>query len=393
MAYGYYGQMETKSRTVTFDGAPAPGVINFGIGQPSADLLPVELMREATADFLAQAHPLELNYGERQGDAAFRSALAGFLSPEYAHPVTAESLFVTAGNSQALDFICGQFARQGDTVFIEEPSYFLAHQIFADHGLNCVGIPVDEDGLKIDGLEEMLESHRPALLYTIPSFHNPGGQTLSTERRRHLARLSREHDFLVVADEVYQLLHYFGTPPPAMGTMTQSGNILSLGSFSKIMAPGLRLGWIQTSPDLMGRMLDTGVINSGGSFNHFTSHVMRHAIELGLQQSLLDTLRATYRQRVETMDRALHEHLGGLATWRRPGGGYFFWLELGEELDTGKLKTHAGEFRTGFQPGELFSCSGGLKNCLRLSFAHYGDDDIEEGISRLGALLNSCSAP
>jgi len=380
--------MNRKSGTITFDGAPAPGVINFGVGQPSADLLPVDLIRIATDDFLAQAHPLELNYGERQGDKGFREALAGFLTTEYEDSVTADSLFVTAGNSQALDFVCGQFAREGDTVFLEEPSYFLAHQIFSDHGLNVVGIPMDEDGLIIEALVEQLAIHRPALLYTIPSFHNPGGQTLSAGRRRELARLSLEHDFLIVADEVYQLLHYFDKPPPALGTMTDRGNILSLGSFSKIMAPGLRLGWIQTSPNLMQQILETGVVSSGGSFNHFTSQVMRHAIELGLQQSMLEKLRKTYRRRVETMDAALHEHLGDLATWRRPGGGYFFWLEFDQMLDTTALKTHAADFRTGFQPGEVFSCTGDLKNCLRLSFAHFGDDDIAEGVARLGALMS-----
>jgi len=382
--------MEQQQRTVTFDGAPAPGVINFGVGQPSEDLLPVELMRTATADFLAGAHPLELNYGERQGDAGFRSALAGFLTEGYEHPVTADSLFVTAGNSQALDFVCGQFARQGDTVFIEEPSYFLAHQIFADHGLEAVGIPVDEDGLKIDVLTAELSRRRPALLYTIPSFHNPGGQTLSADRRRKLAELSAEHGFVVVADEVYQLLHYFDEPPPALGTMTGSGNILSLGSFSKIMAPGLRLGWIQTSPGLLEQIMGTGVVNSGGSFNHFTSHVMRHAIELGLQQSMLDRLRYTYRGRVETMDAALHEHLDGLATWRRPGGGYFFWLEFDQHVDTAEIRAKASQFETGFQPGGNFSCSGGLNNFMRLSFAHYRNDQIREGVARLGALLKSC---
>jgi DNA-binding transcriptional MocR family regulator len=229
------------------------------------------------------------------------------------------------------------------------------------------------------------------LLYTIPSYHNPGGQTLSTERRQELARLSVEHDFLVVADEVYQLLHYFGKPPPAMGTMTDRGNILSLGSFSKIMAPGLRLGWIQTSAGLMERILQTGVVNSGGSFNHFASHVMRHAIELGLQQTLLKELRKTYRQRVKTMDSALRRHLGEFASWQRPDGGYFFWLELKNPVDTTGLKTLAADFQTGFQPGALFSCRDGFNNCLRLSFAHYGDDDIKEGISRLGALLKSYS--
>jgi 2-aminoadipate transaminase len=379
--------MDKKPRTVTFDGAPAPGVINFGVGQPSQDLLPVDLIRTATADFMAEAHPLELNYGERQGDAGFRAALADFLSSAYEQPVTADSLFVTAGNSQALDFVCGQFAREGDTVFIEEPSYFLAHQIFSDHGLNVIGIPIDEDGLIIEALVEKLAIHRPVLLYTIPSFHNPGGQTLSAVRRRELARLSLAHDFLIVADEVYQLLHYFGKPPPALGTMTDSGNILSLGSFSKIMAPGLRLGWIQTSPTLMAAVLGTGVVNSGGSFNHFTSHIIRRAIELGLQESMLKHLRKTYRQRVETMDAALREHLGDMASWRRPGGGYFFWLEFDQAVDTTALKTRAADFRTGFQPGEVFSCDGGLKNCLRLSFAHYGNDDIDEGVARLGALL------
>jgi len=364
-------------------------VINFGVGQPSADLLPVDLIRSASEDFLTSAHPLELNYGERQGDAGFRSVLAGLLSTEYESAVTPESLFVTAGSSQALDFICGQLAREGDTVFIEEPSYFLAHQIFADHGLKVIGIPVDEDGLRIDVLEQKLQTHQPTLLYTIPSFHNPGGQTLSADRRQALARLSSEHDFLIVADEVYQLLHYFGKPPPAMGTMIQDGNILSLGSFSKIMAPGLRLGWIQTSADLMERLIGTGVVNSGGSFNHFTSHVIRHAIEMGLQQSLLTRLRETYRRRVEAMDAALHEQIGGMATWHRPGGGYFFWLEMKEAMNTTELKTRAAELGTGFQPGEVFSCEGSLSNYLRLSFAHYGVKDIQEGIGRLGTLLNS----
>jgi DNA-binding transcriptional MocR family regulator len=362
-------------------------MINFGVGQPSEDLLPVDLVRTASADFLAVAHPLELNYGERQGDEGFRRSLAGLLTREYESDVTADSLFVTAGNSQALDFVCGEFAHWGDTVFVEEPSYFLAHQIFRDHGLNPIGIPVDSDGLVIEALHEALTRHRPTLVYTIPSFHNPGGQSLSVERRKELARLSLEHDFVVVADEVYQLLHYFGKPPAAMGTMADQGNILSLGSFSKIMAPGLRLGWIQTSPRWMEKLLNTGVINSGGSFNHFTSQVVRHAIDLGLQQSLLGRLREIYRQRVEVMDAALRQHVGELASWRRPGGGYFFWLEFDPAVDTSLLRDKAADFQTGFQPGEVFSCDGRLKNCLRLSFAHYGTDEIAEGVARLGALL------
>ena len=376
------------SGIVTFDKVPDGDLINFGIGQPSPDLLPVKLIREASADFLDNAHPLELNYGERQGDARFRESLADFLSRHYHSPVAPESLIVSGGNSQALDFVCAQFAREGDTIFVEEPTYFLAHQIFRDHGLNVVGLPMDRDGLRTDILREKLKEHQPALLYTIPSYHNPCSYTLSGTRRQELATLSREHEFIVVADEVYQLLHYFDTPPPpAMGTLTEQGNILSLGSFSKIMAPGLRLGWIQASHNLMDRILQTGVVNSGGSFNHFTSQVMRHAIDLGLQQSMLDKLRAVYRRRAETMETVLQAEFADKARWQRPGGGYFFWLELDHKVDARALKTKAMKNGVGFQPGEIFSCAGGFQNFIRLSFAHYRRDQIREGISRLSPLI------
>jgi len=300
------------SNKVTFDGAPDPGTINFGVGQPSADLLPVELMRIATDDFLRSAQPIEFNYGERQGDIRFLETLAKFLGDGYGTSVTPESLFVTAGNSQALDFICALFTRPGDTIIVEEPSYFLAFNIFTDHGLNIVSIPMDENGMDIDRLEQELRKTRPKMLYTIPSFHNPGGQSMSAARRTRLVELSREYDFLVAADEVYQLLWYERAPPAALGTMIEEGNILSLGSFSKIFAPGLRLGWIQTSPKLMARLLNSGAVNSGGSFNHFTSHIVRHAIDLGLQQTLLKDLRQSYRSRVQAMDTALKEHLLGI---------------------------------------------------------------------------------
>lgn len=377
------------TRIVTFDGAPDAGTINFGVGQPSADLLPVELMRAASASFLNQAVPMELNYGERQGDGRFRATLARFLSDYYFSPVDAQELFVSGGNSQALDFICSVFTRPGDTVIVEEPSYFLAFRIFMDHGLNIISVPVDEEGLRPDLLKQALGQTRVKLLYTIPSFLNPGGQSMSLARRERLLELSNEYDFLIAADEVYQLLYFRDPPPAALGTMIDRGRVLSLGSFSKIMAPGLRLGWIQTSPDLMNKLLDYGAINSGGSLNHFTSHVMRQAIELGLQSRHLHHLRETYRRRVEVMDEALRPFFADRAHWICPQGGYFFWLKLDESVDTAKLRTYADEFKTGFQPGVNFSAEGRLNNYLRLSFAHYGEDDIREGVRRLASLVRN----
>jgi DNA-binding transcriptional MocR family regulator len=377
------------SRKVTFDTAGDPDTINFGIGQPSEDLLPVGLLRTAADGFLSRARPQELNYGERQGDAAFRDALAAFLSTEYGVETRADSLFVSAGNSQALDFVCAMFTRPGDTVIVEEPSYFLAFRIFEDHGLNILPVPLDHDGMDIGALETILTRTKPAMLYTIPSFQNPGGQSMNAERRQRLAALSREYDFIIAADEVYQMLWYGDPPPPALGTLANHGNVLSLGSFSKILAPGLRLGWIQATPSLMESLLDSGVINSGGSFNHFTSLVVREAIQQGLQQEFLKHLRATYARRVEVMDEALQEHFSGIARWQKPLGGYFFWLEFDDGIDTTALRPAADAFQTGFQPGQNSSSRGALRHCLRLSFAHYGEDDIRRGITRLASLFKA----
>ncbi|MDH5583517.1 MAG: PLP-dependent aminotransferase family protein [Gammaproteobacteria bacterium] len=375
------------SKTVTFDGAPPPGTINFGIGQPSADLLPVDIVRAASDSFFANAEPLELNYGVTAGDARFLDSLAEFLSAGYGVPTSPGELFVTGGNSQALDLVSTVYAKPGDTVFVEEPSYFLAFQIFRDHGLNIVGIPVDDEGLCVDALRRELASHKPAFLYTIPSYHNPGGQSTSDERRKQIVELATLHDFLIVADEVYQLLYYFDPPPPAYGTVTASERVVSLGSFSKILAPAMRLGWIQTSENLRKKLAANGFINSGGSINHFSSHIVRQAIDSGALASHIEKLKGVYRDRVETMDKALNEHFSGIATWQRPEGGYFFWLEFDESVDTTALRDRARDVEAGFQSGTVFSSKGELRNCLRLSFAHYSNDDIREGIRRLRPLF------
>jgi len=367
-----------------FDGEPDRGVIDFSVGQPSADLLPLELLRTGSELYFANARPLELNYGNKQGDQRFRAALAGFMTRVCGHAASPESLFLSAGNSQALDFICRQFTQPGDTVFVEEPTYFLAFRIFRDHGLNIVGIPMDENGMDIDHFERALDRDRPKLVYTIPSFHNPTGRTLTRERRKRLAALSREYGFIIVADEVYQFLHYGEPPPPSFGTMVEQGNVLALSSFSKILAPGMRLGWIQANADLVRRMLASGVIISGGNFNHFTSHVVCQLAENGMLAAHLAHLRVTYAARVEAMDQALREHLGEWATWEVPLGGYFFWLTLPEGTDATGLQSAARLAGTGFQPGAACSSSGSLSNCLRLSFAHYGVAEIRAGVARLG---------
>ncbi len=371
------------SAAVTFDGAPELGSINFGVGQPSADLLPLAMLRGACERFFAGAQPLEMNYGQRQGDERFRAALASFLGNAGGGKIDSESLLLTAGISQALDFVCARFTQPGDTVFVEEPSYPYSFPIFRDHGLRIIGVPLDGRGMDVEQCERQLAQHRPKLLYTIPSYHNPTGQTLDQQRRERLVALSRKQGFIIAADEVYQLLHHGAPPPASFATMTELGNVLSLGSFSKILAPGLRLGWIQTNAELMRILLASGALVSGGNFNHFTSHVVRQLMEHSELASFVPHLRSSYAARAEAMDTALRTHLGAVATWQKPRGGYFFWLELAARVNAEDFQGAAREAGTGFLPGTACSTAGGLNNCLRLSFAHYTVPDIHEGIARL----------
>ena len=375
-------------------------MIDLGIGQPAFDLLPLEIIRQASAHRLGQGVPDMLNYGNEQGDGILRLELATFLTQGYGHPVHPDSLFVSAGASQALDLICTLFTRPGDTIFVEEPSYFLALRIFADHHLNVISIPIDEDGLIVDELVETLNAHRPRFLYTIPTFQNPTGITLSQDRRDRLVTLSREYDFLIVADEVYHLLNYCTetgskVPRPLASYVIADGagpgavgaNVLSVGSFSKILAPGLRLGWIHGSPELVQRFANCGMVDSGGGLNPLTSSIVGTVLELGLQESYLASLKETYGRRVTVLDESLQTQMGGEVAYRRPAGGFFFWVRLAGGLDAETLLPVARKMNTSFVPGVRFSSRGALRDYIRLSFAFYPDHRLETGIARLAKAL------
>jgi DNA-binding transcriptional MocR family regulator len=362
-------------------------MIDLGIGQPSPRLLPAEAIARAAADCSRRPDRLLLAYGAEQGDAGFRTALARFLEGLYAMPVDPAGLLVTNGASQGLDLICTLFSRAGDAILVEEPTYFLARKIFADHRLKPVALPMDSDGLRIDAVEEELKRSRPAFLYTIPTYHNPTSVCLSVSRRGQLAELSRRNDFLVVADEVYHPLAYTAVPPPPLASHCMSARILSLGSFSKILAPGLRLGWLQAAPETVARIVQCGLLDSGGGVNPFTSGVVRSALELGLVEENLRLLKDTYSRRVQAMCAALRRRLPESVRFTDPAGGFFIWLALPEGVDTGGLLANAIARNVEFMPGIRFSSRGGLKNFLRLSFAYYEMPELLEGVERLAGVI------
>ena len=362
------------------------GMIDLGIGQPSLSLLPLDALKSAASHRLSDPSRELLAYGADQGDGHFRNTLSEFLTRRYRSLVNANDLLITASASQAIDLICTRFTKPGDTIFVEEPTYFLALLIFRDHGLNVVGIPMDASGLRIDALEEALTHHRPKFLYTIPTFQNPSTVTLTQERRQRLVALSVQHKFFIVADEVYHLLDFGDAPPRALGTYSDAGTVISIGSFSKICAPGLRLGWIQSSAANFDTFVQSGLIESGGGLNPFTSGIARSLLELGLQDECLDNLRTVYCERAAALSNAIRKHLPA-CSFVEPRGGFFVWLQLptGKQLAT--VREAALKLGVSFQPGTRFGENQSLAQYLRMSFAYYENAELEEGVQRLAKAL------
>ena len=365
----------------------AEGVIELGVGHPTLDMLPFQEMREATAHRFGQGDPYFLQYGAEWGDGHLRQELAAFLTEQYGVPVTPEALFISGGVSQALDLVCAMFTRPGDVILVEDPTYFLALDIFRNHGLRVVSVPVDEGGLRVDLLPALVTEHRPRLLYTIPTHQNPTGTTLTGERREALVRLAQEQDFLVVADEVYHLLTYGDAPPAPLSRWVDTGQVLSLGSFSKILAPGLRLGWIHARPDRLDVLARNGMVASGGGLNPMGAAMVRSMLELGLLPQYIGKLRGTFRSRAAALTQALEPLREQGLGFHVPQGGYFVWVNLPPGVDSAALLDVAVREGVRFQPGNRFSPSHTQGGQARLCFAYYDEEGLREGARRLGTAL------
>jgi DNA-binding transcriptional MocR family regulator len=360
-------------------------ILNLGLGQPSPALLPLDAIREAAARrFAAGSDPLILQYGAMPGYVAFRQALGGFLTERYRHPVRADELVITGGTSLALSMVSQVFSQPGDAAACGDPTYFLARGIFESHHLGLIGIPVDEDGLDVDVLERALSGgRRIAFAYVIPSFHNPCGVTLSPERAERLVALAERHDFVIVADEPYPMLHFGEEPAPCMMAYDRGrGRVLSLGSFSKILGPGLRLGWAHAHPRLLERLLTHGTFRSGGGLNPVVSSLVHGCIEDGFLTRHVDHLRVELGRRARALTEALREHLPD-AELSEPTGGYFIWVRL-PNRDTSALFQPAREqHQVGFTPGHRCAVERDLSDRLRLSFSFYDERELRQAVARL----------
>lgn len=366
----------------------ADDMINFKVGQPAPSMLPLDKIRAAAALKFAETDPMYLQYGHIMGYPKFRASLAAFLAKGYRAPVDPEQLFVTNGITGGLALLCSLFLQSGDLVFMEEPTYFLALSIMKDFQMNVRQVPMEQDGLNVVELEKLLvRGVVPKMLYLIPTCHNPTGRTLSIEKRKKIVELSVTYNFLVVADEVYQLLSFpHITPPPPMFTFDAHGTVLALGSFSKILAPALRLGWIQAKPKLLQKIIACGQLDSSGGINPVVSGIVHAAILSGIQDEHLQFAVETLWKRADSLMLELKKSLPTGVTFEVPDGGYFVLVRLPDHMNAAELLPIAADnHKVMFLPGSSFSEK--MKNYLRLSFSWYDFHDLELGARRLAAAI------
>ena len=369
------------------------GVVELAFGEPDPTLLPVDLVEPAAAEVLRELGPGAIAYGRRSGPPALRRAIATRIAAREGREVSETDVYVTGGNSQALDLILTVFTVPGDLVLVETPTYNLALGTMRDHPVEIAGVALDGDGLDVAALEATLARLRRAgkrarLLYTIPTFHNPTGTCLEDARRAHLLALAARYDLLVVEDDVYRELAYDVAAPQALWASDPAAPVIRLGSFSKSLAPGLRVGWANARPDLLARLDAAGVLDSGGCVSHFAACVVALVLTRGGYDGHVARLRCAYASRRDALGDALRAHLPAGSSFAVPAGGFFVWVELPRGVRATELLPLAEEHGVSFAPGRRF-CSDRDDGRLRLSFSLYDEERLAEGARRLGAALRA----
>jgi 2-aminoadipate transaminase len=371
-----------------------PGIVELGWGHPDLSLLPVDGMLQAAEAALRRDGALVLSYGAEQGPGRLIEQVCARLERIDGVAPPPEQIMVTGGVSQALDMLCTLLTRPGDAVLVESPVYHLALRIFRDHALELVAVPSDGGGLRVGALGELLaalqrQGRRPRFLYLVPMFNNPAGVTMTVERRRALVALAQRERLLVLEDDVYRELWYDSLPPPSLYSLAPAGQVVRLGSFSKVLAPGLRLGWMLASPEVVRRCTTSGQLDSGGGLNHFTAHVVAAYIELGLLDRQVERLRTSYRQRRDALLDGLASHLPEGCGWIHPDGGFFVWLRLPPGVDGDAFLPVAESAGVSYVPGARFCAGGGGEGYCRLAFTLLPPDELGEGARRLGIALQT----
>jgi DNA-binding transcriptional MocR family regulator len=369
-----------------------PGIIELGWGHPDPALLPIEQMKRASSAALNTSDALQ--YGNSNGPGPLVEWLMRRIADQEGRSIGPDEIVITGGNSIALDQILDLHNRPGDTVLVESPTYHLALLILRGRHLALVEAPCDVNGLRTDLLADILTDLKragksPRALYTIPTFNNPMGVSLAKARRQALVDLAAEHGFLIIEDDVYRELPYDGAAPPSLWSLAEAGVVARMGSFSKSLAPGLRLGYLTAGRDLVSGLVDGGVLVSGGGVNHLTAVAVGELCNCGDFDAHVEVLRASYRERRDTLIAALKDCLPAGCEVSTPGGGYFVWITLSGNLSADDLLPIAEAEGVSYLPGSKFTLNGGHASALRLAFSLYPPDQLAEAARRLGRAIRA----
>lgn len=368
------------------------GVVDFRWGHPAASLLPASEVARAADAALAKGGIAALSYGRAGGPASLIEPLTDWLA-RHDDPVPAGNrLFITAGISQGLDLLCTLFSEPGEVALVESPVYHLALKIFRDHQLTLMPVEADDEGMQPAALAEALaqaraKNQRARFIYTVPTYNNPSSATMPLKRRREVVALAEAAGAIVLEDDVYRHLWFEVPPPPPLQAYAEPGSVIRLGSFSKILAPGLRLGWLLAPPAVVERCSDSGLLDSGGGLSHLSGHIAGEFIQLGLLDAHVERLRRSYRGRCEALLEALGDYMPPGVVWMRPEGGFFVWVTLPEGMDAVTLQARADAAGVAFVPGSQFCCCGGCERSIRLAFSLLDEAELREGAKRLAQAL------
>ncbi|MDI7274473.1 MAG: PLP-dependent aminotransferase family protein [Anaerolineae bacterium] len=372
--------------------AQQPDIISLAGGWPAAGLFPVQELAEVCQGVLSGRSEEALQYGLTEGFRPLRQMLAERARAR-GMPVDEENVLITSGSQQGLDLVGRALIDPGDTILVERPTYLGALQAWSAYGARYVSVPLDDEGMCVDQAEETIREHRPKLVYAMPNFHNPAGVTMSLARRQDLVALAERYGVAIVEDDPYGELCYDGEPPPSLYAIDAAarapgdeGCVIRLSTFSKTLAPGMRLGWC-IAPATVSRQLVMAKQGADLHSNAFCQAIAYEYCKRGLLEPHVEEIRATYRERRDAMLAALARHMPAGVQWTRPRGGLFIWLTLPPEVDCAALLEDACAEKVAFVPGVAFYADGGGRNTMRLTFASTPPDGIEEGIRRLARVL------
>ena len=386
--------VETSAIRELFKLLGKPGIISFAGGFPDSAMFDVEGLREASAKALAEEPGGALQYGATEGYEPLRAQLSAFMKAKGVE-VDPSGLIVTTGSQQALDLIGKTLVSPGDKVIVEGPTFLATIQCFRLYGAQLISAPVDADGVRTDELEKLIAEHKPKFVYLIPTFGNPSGAMLSLERRRKVLEMAVKHQTVIVEDDPYGDLYFDQAPPPSLLSLTREvpGSrelVVHCGSLSKVLSPGLRIGWMIGAAELLAKATMCKQFSDAHT-STFAQATAAQYLKSGRMPDTLAHVRKVYAERAQAMGDALRKELGDAIAFTQPGGGLFFWARLtganGKVADANEFARRAIEKLVAFVPGAPFFAEKPDVATLRLSFATANVEKIREGIARLGAAL------